>query len=341
MGKLGFRRALLFLVVAALVAAAPSAEASRGRQVKVMTWNVFADIDLGPLIVTPPGPQFDQLGSSIFSGLEARDPNGRMKLIADEIARVKPDVVGLQEVPLWRTGSPPASTVAFDFLGTIRTELARKHASYRVAAVKQPFDLEFPTDRGFDVRITFGDAMLIKRGVKARRVHSRVLRTEQAVQTQAIGVMHRPRVWNEFDATVRGVSFHIVNTHLEPRDPNIRRAQASELVKGPLHSRLPTILLGDLNSSPTRPEVEQRKAYQVLARAGFKEVGVRKFTCCFLDLAGDSGLDDAPDHIMARPKPKVVRSFLVGSERTSTGFHPSDHEAVVAVLVLRRARGQK
>lgn len=336
MKKLGFRRVLFLVLVASLIAAAPSAQARTGPRVTVMTWNVFAGIDLQPLIVTPAGPQFNQVGGGIFANLVAQDPNGRMKLIADEIAKVKPDIAGLQEVPLWRTGSAPASTVAFDFLTTIRSELARRHASYRVATVKQPFDLEFPTDRGYDARITFGDAMLIKRGVKARHVHSGVLRNEETVQTQAIGLMHRPRVWNELDATVRGVRFHVVNTHIEPRDPGIRATQAKELVRGPLHSRLPTILLADLNSSPTLPEPEQRQAYQVIAGAGFKDEGGSKFSCCFLDLAGDAGLDHTPDHIMAKPKLKVLRSNHVGSERTATGFHPSDHEGVVAVLKLRK-----
>ena len=333
MSKPRFRRVLVLLSVVAFLAAAASAQAATRPKVTVMTQNVDAGIDLGPLIQTPPA-QFNQVAGSLFDGVGAHDPNGRMQLIADEIAKVKPDVVGLQEVPLYRTGPAPASTLAFDFLATIRSELARKHASYRLAAVKQPFDLEFPTDRGYDVRLTFGDVLLTRKGVKVRHVHSRVFRTEESVQTQAIGVMHRPRDWIELDATVRGVSFHVVNTHLEPRDATIRSAQARELVKGPLRSRLPTILLGDLNSSPARPEAVERQAYQVIAGAGFKDVGPRRATCCRVDLTGDAGLDDTPDHVMAKRGVKRIRSFLIGSDRTATGFHPSDHEGVVAVLRL-------
>jgi len=33
----------------------------------------------------------------MFAGVQATDPNGRMKLIADEIAKAKPDLVGLQD----------------------------------------------------------------------------------------------------------------------------------------------------------------------------------------------------------------------------------------------------
>ena len=335
MFKPRLRRVLVLVFVAAFFAAAGSAHAATATKVTVMTQNVDAGIDLGRLISTPPA-QFNQVAGKLFEGVGADDPNGRMQAIADEIAKLKPDIVGLQEVPLYRTGPAPASTIAFDFLATIRAELASKHAPYRLATVKQPFDLEFPTDRGYDVRLTFGDAVLTRKGVKVRHARSRDFKAEQRIQTQAIGVMARPRGWNELDATVRGVSFHLVNTHLEPRDTTIRDAQARELVKGPLHSRLPTILLGDLNSAASQSDAAQRQAYRVIAGAGFKDMGTRRFTCCRIDLTGDAGLDYTGDHVMAKGKIRRLRTRVIGSERTPAGFHPSDHEGVVSVLKIRR-----
>src|SRR6476661_9295111 len=88
---------------AALLIAAPGAlAAGRTTDVSVMTRNVFLGADLPPLAVAQPGADFEQKAGAMLAEVTAGDPNGRMKLIGDEIAKAKPDIVGLQEVSLWR-----------------------------------------------------------------------------------------------------------------------------------------------------------------------------------------------------------------------------------------------
>jgi endonuclease/exonuclease/phosphatase family metal-dependent hydrolase len=331
------RRLAVVLAVAALTAAiAAPAEAAKAPTVTVMTRNLFLGADLIPLATTPPGPAFNQAATNMFAGVQAEDPNGRMKLVADEIAKAKPDLVGLQELSLWRTGPAPASTVAFDYLAQIKKELKAKHASYRVVALEQKFNVEGPMSAGNDVRLTLGDAILAKKGVKVRNIHSGLFKNQLTIPTQAIGNVVTNRSWNSLDATVRGVKFHFVNTHLEAYSPDFRLKQAQELVKGPLRSKLPTILVGDLNSGPTLPKAEDRPPYQAIAKAGFRQARTPKFSCCFNDLKLNTGWDHNVDWILTKPKLKLVRSFITGMEKTPTGVHPADHGGVVSVLRLKK-----
>jgi endonuclease/exonuclease/phosphatase family metal-dependent hydrolase len=330
----------LMLPVAALVAllAAPAANAAakKAPTISVMTRNLYLGADLIRLATADPGAPFEQATTNMFNGVKAEDPNGRMKLVAGEIAKAKPDIVGLQELSLWRTGAPPASTVAFDYIKQITTQLKKLHRSYRVVASKQGFNVEGPMSAGNDVRLTLGDAILAKKGVKVRRVHSALFKNQFTIPTKAIGNVVTNRGYNELDATVHGVKVHIVNTHLEAYWAPTRLQQAQELVKGALRSKLPTILIGDLNSGPNLPKPEDRPPYQAIAKAGFKEERTAKFSCCFNDLTDNTGWDHNVDHIMAKPRLKLVRSFVTGSEKTRGGVHPSDHGGVVSILRLKK-----
>ncbi|HEX6458784.1 MAG TPA: endonuclease/exonuclease/phosphatase family protein [Thermoleophilaceae bacterium] len=328
--------ALTAALTALIAVAAPSAQAAKGPTITVMTRNLFLGADLIPLATSPPGQQFEQAATNMFAGVTAADPTARMKLVAGEIAKAKPDLVGFQELSLWRTGPHPASKVAYDYIATILSQLKRLHQHYRVVAIKQAFNVEGPMSSSNDVRLTLGDAIIARKGVKVKHARSGVFKQQLTIPTQAIGNVVTNRGWNSLDATVHGVTVHVVNTHLEAYSADFRLKQAQELVRGPLRSKLPTILLGDLNSGPNLPKPEDRPPYLAIAKAGFKEERTPKFSCCFNELTDKSGWDHNVDHIMAKPKLKLVRSFITGAETTPAGVHPSDHGGVVSVLRLKR-----
>ncbi|HEY7631208.1 MAG TPA: endonuclease/exonuclease/phosphatase family protein [Thermoleophilaceae bacterium] len=326
-------------LVALLAAAVPAAQAkakSKAPTISVMTRNLYLGADLIPLATTPPGAQFDQTTTNMFAGVTSETPDARMKLVAGEIAKAKPDLVGFQELSLWRTGPAPASKVAFDYIKTITKQLKKLHQNYRVVAIKQGFNVEGEMSPGNDVRLTLGDAILARKGVKVKHVHSAVFKNQLTINTLAIGPVTTNRGFNELDATVRGKTVHVVNTHLEAYSPDVRLQQAQELVKGALRSKLPTILIGDLNSGPVLPKPEDRPPYEAIAKAGFKPERTAKFSCCFNELSDKTGWDHNVDWIMAKPKLKLVRSFITGSETTPGGIHPSDHGGVVSVLRLKK-----
>src|SRR3954451_15302121 len=153
------RRLLLPLaLLAALVAApatSPAAKAPKPEKITVMSRNLFLGADLLPLAVTPAGEKFERAVGKLFDEVRATEPDARMKLVAGEIAKAKPDLVGLQEVTLWRTGPKgdpaPATDVRVDYLATLKRELAAAGAKYRVVADQRTLDLEGPSDEGVDV----------------------------------------------------------------------------------------------------------------------------------------------------------------------------------------------
>jgi endonuclease/exonuclease/phosphatase family metal-dependent hydrolase len=156
------------------------------------------------------------------------------------------------------------------------------------------------------------------------------------IPTQAIGPVVVTRGWDSLDAKVGGARFHFVNTHLEAYDQTTRLAQASELVAGPLKSKLQTVLVGDLNSGPDLADKGDRPPYQAIAKAGFKPLRSKKASCCFNELTGDAGWDHNVDWIMGKGGPKLAASEIVGREKTASGNHPSDHGGVISILKMKR-----
>jgi endonuclease/exonuclease/phosphatase family metal-dependent hydrolase len=160
---------------------------------------------------------------------------------------------------------------------------------------------------------------------------------------------------------VRGKKFHFLNTHLEAFDNNpttnptntgkdvgngqIRQAQAKELVAkgGPARSKLPVILVGDLNSD-VKTEVKKGDslAYRALLKANFVERSTSRNGCCLnADVISASGggsrkdFNHRVDHVMtsAPKKVKLVSSTITGG-KPLFGWWGSDHQGLVSTLRL-------
>jgi endonuclease/exonuclease/phosphatase family metal-dependent hydrolase len=335
--------ALITALVAIPVAspgAKPAAKPKPPPKITVMSRNLFLGADLLPLAVTPAGDDFERAVGKLFDDVKATEPDARMKIVAGEIAKAKPDLVGLQEVTLWRTGpkndGKPATDVKIDYLATLMKELKRRKAGYRVVADQRTLDLEAPSDRDLDVRFTDGNVVLARKGVKVSNAKSSDFKNQLVITGTAVGDVPINRSFNQLDASKGGRKFHFVNAHLEAYSPDFRLKQAKELVAGPLKSKkLPTVLVGDLNSGPKLPKEADRPPYLAIAAAGYKEARTPKPNCCFHDDLASGKWDHIVDHVMTRPKFKLLSSFVTGNTvRTAGGKAPSDHGGVVSVLRL-------
>ena len=135
------------------------AEAKKGPKLTVMTRNLFLGADLSPAIGATTIPAAVDGSGVIRNELVRTKFPERAKPLAREIKRSKADLVGLQEVALWRTqtpsdlGSPPqtngkpATKVAQDFLAILKRELKKAKAGYKVVVVQSEFDAELPVDQ--------------------------------------------------------------------------------------------------------------------------------------------------------------------------------------------------
>ena len=107
------------------------------------------------------------------------DFNVRGRLLADEIAGAQPDLIGLQEVALWRhgplqltqVGVPNAEIVDYDFLRILLDDLAARGTPYVAVSVADRADVESPSFTGpitapggdpRDIRLTMRDVILMR-----------------------------------------------------------------------------------------------------------------------------------------------------------------------------------
>jgi endonuclease/exonuclease/phosphatase family metal-dependent hydrolase len=320
----------LTLAVLSCLAFAAIAEAKtakpKGTTVNVMTRNLYLGADLTPAIQSTSTAGFIAANGGIVRQVEATNFPVRAKGLAKEIQNTQPDLIGLQEVALWReappslgpvfSGKPEATTVKYDFLALLLAQLNKGKAKYRVVISQDEFDFEAPADANgvpgdgpgggqgvlanaeVNGRLTMRDVILARVGAgvatsnakSANFVHPLVVKVAGSTEVTVA------RGWTRVDAKVRGSKkFRFVNTHLEAFDdealvPSIRAQQASELVApgGPATGKLPVILVGDLNSDvKTVVQPGDAQAYRVMTKAGFRERGADKPRSCCIESSFD------------------------------------------------------
>jgi endonuclease/exonuclease/phosphatase family metal-dependent hydrolase len=277
----------------------------RGKTVDVMTRNLYLGADLAPAIGAPSLESFVAANGQILREVTANDFPTRAKGLAQEILEKKPDLVGLQEVALWRTGppslaplqtGPSATTVRYDYLQLLLEQLNKGRTEYEVVVSQNEFDLEAPADENgvpgdgpaaqglpnaeINGRLTMRDVILARHGAGVQTANPQSGNFSHLLTVEILGQkLPIKRGWTATDAKVRGSHwFRFVNTHLEAFDPaalvpSIRAQQAAELVapEGPATSSLPVVLVGDLNSDDDTVEPGDQQAYRTLLEAGMVE----------------------------------------------------------------------
>jgi endonuclease/exonuclease/phosphatase family metal-dependent hydrolase len=273
----------------------------------------------------------------------------RASAIAAEIKREKPDLVALQEVVVWRTGSifGSADEVRYDFLARIMQKLRKGKARYAVVSKVSNADWEIPGQVGSsiqNIRMTDQDVILARVGPGARL---RILDEAHGNFRQRVDVpipglgrdIDFTRGWTSVDARIgtNGPKFRFINTHLEVLDEGIQQRQAQALLKGRAKTRLPLIIAGDFNADANANEA----TYTLLGDAGLNDAwekihpGNSGDTCCQDDdLQNDeSMLSRRIDLVMYRGKSfRPADAELVGeaaADKTPSGLWPSDHAGVV------------
>jgi endonuclease/exonuclease/phosphatase family metal-dependent hydrolase len=372
----GFFAALLIL--SAVAEAKPAT-------VKVMSRNVYLGADLTPGVQATSLQALVTGAGKILNEVDSNDFRIRAQGLAVEILRQQPDLVGLQEAALWRTEPcdknplpPSATTVRYDFLQLLLAQLNKGKKRYSLVIAKPEFDFEVwantdgdestagpncPMGSEINGRLTMRDAILAKRGsVKTKGAASGTFDTLLQVRPAGVSI-DVTRGWTSVDATVAGHKFHFVNTHLEAFDSApaanhtnkgtdlgngaVREAQAKELIKpgGPATSKLPVILLGDLNSD-TKTEVKPGDglAYRAMLNAHFVERATAKPLGCCLNQSvltvGAGGqakdFDHIVDHVMTNSARKVtLLSSTVTGLKPLDGLWDSDHAGLFSALQLR------
>ena len=322
----------------------------------VMTYNVYVGADMLPLLGVTNLLEVPGAVASLYDTVIASDFPGRAAAIASTIKAQQPHLIGLQEISLIRTQTPgdrltggePAEEVVLDFLEIFMNALQAEGLNYQIAAKVENFDVEMPMSAtgSFteyeDVRLTDYDVILAREDVVVSRPtqlnYTAMLSLEELFISVARGYV-------AVDAMVAGITYRVINTHLEALEESsvmatVRVAQTEELVASLRDETLPIILLGDFNTA-----APDGAAYKILLDAGYVDLWQMDAegtgnTCCQAPLLQNqtSELYARIDQIFVRnfELPTSVMTHTIGDtpeERLPSGLWPSDHAGVIASLM--------
>ena len=248
----GARLAVLGAVLAAWSVGTP-AEASRNRELTVMTQNLYLGSSLQPAIEADTAGEFVAAVATIYGTAVFTNFPARAQVIADEIAAQKPDLIGLQEVSTWtatplHVGPTPPS---FDFLVILQEALAARGLSYEVAAVSENASIgpaplvapDFgcnppsPTTGAFDCVVSLSDRDVILVNTTTPALHwsgaqSGRYEEQATLDIPGPGEESFDRGWASIEVSYRGRDFKFVNTHLEVEDfEAVQEAQAARAAR--------------------------------------------------------------------------------------------------------------
>jgi endonuclease/exonuclease/phosphatase family metal-dependent hydrolase len=341
-----------------------------GLPVKVMTRNLYLGADLIPVVTATTVDEIPMRVAELWRTMQASDPPARIKLLADEIAAAKPDLVGLQEAVVFYKQTPSdfsfanpainADHVELDFVQLLLAELMARGLTYTVAVSGNHTDVELPAAdpvAPFDVRMTDRDVILARMGVTTSNPQAALFPSHLKFDIPFGSATGAPvdlvRGVTRVDAVVDGAHLTFVNTHLEVGgggdNPQakallgpLQENQAKDLLAALAPVSGPVVLVGDFNSAANGSTT---MSYGIVA-AKFTDAqaavsaGTPGFTCCTdftapAAMAGQRIDSERIDIVFYRGGVSAQAVEVVGvdpAKRTATGLWPSDHAGVVASL---------
>jgi endonuclease/exonuclease/phosphatase family metal-dependent hydrolase len=332
-----------------------------GKQLTVMSRNIYLGADLNPVIGAP-APQLIPIRvATVWSEVQQTNFPERAEALAAEIATENPDLVGLQEVAMWRTQFPgdahlpngvAANDTVYDFLKLLLNALEARGRKYEVASQAQGIDVELFMFTGTpgasltrDIRMTLRDVVLARHNVKTFNAAGAQYNTKITIPVGGAGgpSLTIPRAWASVDVKFKGEMLRFFSTHLEVDSPPfgaVQVGQGNEVIGLLNASPYPVVAVGDYNS-PAGQNVTA--TYANLIGSGLADVWalVNPLDPGFSaglshDLLGPvTDLATRIDLVLFRGNIDPVSAHLVGNteaDRTISGLMPSDHAGLVATV---------
>ena len=232
-------------VAALLLAVSACSSSTTPNQITVVSQNLYLGGDILSIGQATSAQEAAFAAFGIWTSVQATNFPARAKVIAAGIAAQNPDVIGLQEVSVWRTGlpvvcapdgsgfqyvnAPVASTVVYDFLDSLQVELAALGLHYDVARVTQATDAEFcavdpavgPAS-AIDVRYTDYDVLLVRDGLATRYADGGIYSARVEFPIPGTGdpgvVVPILRGWTVVEVEKDGQWYRVFETHLEVQE---------------------------------------------------------------------------------------------------------------------------
>jgi endonuclease/exonuclease/phosphatase family metal-dependent hydrolase len=383
-----WRQVLLWLVLFTFIIPIASASAKRPwhkkSAVKVMTQNLYLGADIfkvvdaafiedenGNLIPNPDPYAIPTAVAEVFNTMLYTNFPERAEAIADEIAKSKPHVIGLQEASTYYIQTPSdfaqgnpvqADDLVIDFYSTLNAALKRRGLKYQAffvtnADIEMPMiDPDSPTYLS-DVRLVDHDVILVRKGLWAKKAYDGNYFYNLSLNLGGTDVEFT-RGYVAVEAKIQGEKYRFLNTHLEVRDGAesefriIQALQMNELLQILEKERRPIIMTGDFNSSE-EDEPFAHDVYGPIVPPYWQAVDKGYLDAWKLQKDYGDGYTSGFDELVSDPTAKLttridlifvdrkklkiesVDAEVVGDEigdRTPSGLWPSDHAGVVAKI---------
>lgn len=358
--------------VLALISVGVGTPAAASDTITVMTRNVASGADWRPIFNTPDMRSLVAASTRVYGQAVRTRFERRAKGIAQEIQQHTPDLIGLQEVALWRSGPvntdpsvvlhPTADRTVSDYLQILLKEVNTGPVQYRVAGIQRNWDFETPINSdgrratgrfGADsnIRFTTRNVILAAEHIEVQDAVQATYRPPNTLRVAVAGVRRVPRTrgWLSVLAHVApGRSVRFTATHLEVQDerrqrPSLRARQAAEAATAVHDLGGPGFLVGDFNSGLPANAHGSEQAFVTLLRSGLRDVDDGGPTCCLhrspdLHSGGSVREFDHPsDHILVKETPSArftVEQVWRTGMRKSSGYWHSDHLGIVSRVRL-------
>ena len=325
----------------------------------VMTYNVNEGTDFQQVVGAQTLTQFLLGVGQIITQVQGTNPPERMQAVARQILGPQPELISIQEVDQWYTGTfDPISgtcgtmTLQYDMMQDLLNDLAVQGGHYEIAV--QVTQYAFPPTPGLIppadyicVSVNDYNVILARTDLPSWVFHWGNPQSGQFVNEVVlptpVGPVPLPRVWASVDAEFFGHTFHYINTHLESFDANIRELQGGELRAGPANTALPLIIAMDSNAQAF--PLPRDPTYTDFISAGYNDVWSEIFpkraglTCCQAESDNNpvSQLYQRIDLVLTHGKVTPWGIELIGTNpasRLPDGLWPSDHAAVAAGVLV-------
>lgn len=319
--------------------------------VKVMTYNVFQGTDFTEVLSAQSFA--DYLAAAQLTLQEVTDSKLplRMQAIAHQIAIGNPDLVGLEEMTLWRFGyGPSPTTVLFDPLQELLDALKAQGLHYTAIVVADEYELQGPLpDLQHFLRANGRNVILARTDEPAL-----VVANPQTAPFHNLFIIPDPllnnptivRSWASVDVTLNGQEFRFIDTHLENPIPQVpatfllQQAQAKELSDIPANTSMPVILVGDFNAIANELTDPSNLTYQEMLNLGFGDAWANRNPPrpgLTWPLLNSSNIDTATQRIdfvfyRGMVRPRVTSLAGDGRQDKINGIWPSDHAGLRALL---------
>jgi Endonuclease/Exonuclease/phosphatase family len=344
--------------------------AGNGKLLPVMTQNLYLGAELGPVIQATSEAGFLGATTAVWAMVRKNDFTAgteipvRLQAVADEIASVRPELIGLQEAYTWlfQSVTDTSPTVVFDYVPNLVAALAQRGLTYRAVASVTLTDITAPvlndalTAVGGYVTAIDHEAILARDDVETEGGTGTVFPADTLYTVSLLGnpfpiergwvSVNAKHVWSE-NARPQAVWVRFVSTHTEAYDATARMAQGENLAGELAGETKPLVVVGDLNSSPgteaaaALESIGLRDAWATLYPhdAGFTSSYPEDLTLPDIDL------HERIDYVLVRGPIAPFAAGVLGTSPSArvclgeTCWWPSDHAALWAALRLEQPSG--